>query len=75
MRRLFARFRKAPRCTVHAVVEGGWGGQPRVYPYRCAHCGRCFICAHRLIGYHTWICRDGRRALTTPSPGVLVSSH
>jgi len=78
MRGLLARiFRTAPLCTLHDVIEGGWGGQPRVYPYRCYRCGRCFVCAHTQSGQHPtqqWICHDDGIVPATPSPGVLVDS-
>ena len=68
-------FDRAPRpvpCTMHDVVEGGWGGQPRVYPYRCHRCGCCLLCQHRLIRYSAWVCFDGEQVPTTPGPGSPV---
>jgi hypothetical protein len=64
MRHVFARLKaRIIGCTLHDVIEGGgWGGQPRVYPYRCHRCGRCFVCQHTpgTIGNeHFWVCADG----------------
>lgn len=61
-------------CTVHDVIEGGWGGAPLIYPYRCARCSQCFCCAHRLRGYRTWLCPDGGSAPCTPSPGTAAAA-
>lgn len=58
------------RCTLHDVIEGGWGGNPRIYPYRCHSCGQCFVCAHTQIGYTHWRCPNGEIVPSTPSPGV-----
>lgn len=54
-------------CTVHDTVEGS------VYPYRCARCGGCFICQHRLKGRLFWVCADGVEVPATMSPGWPVS--
>ena len=50
-------------CDIHDVVEGP------VHPFRCSHCGRCFICEHTLTGYEVWTCPDGRRIRTLPDRG------
>ena len=59
-------------CTLHDVIEQD-AQQRDVYPYRCSCCGRCFLCAHRLIDYAFWICHDGFNKPTTFDPGVLVA--
>ena len=76
MRGLFARLFTRSTCTLHHVIEGGWGGQPRVYPYRCHRCHRCFVCAHTQSWQHPtqlWVCHDGHTVPATPSPGVRVA--
>ncbi len=59
-------------CTLHTVVEGGWNGQPLVHPYRCARCGRCFVCQHSQWGPDNclWVCFDKARIRSTPNPGT-----
>ena len=62
-------FDRAPRCTLHDVVERG------VYPYRCHRCGECFVCKHTLVfigqtGQRAWRCANGSIVPSTPSPGV-----
>lgn len=56
-----------PGCTLHDGIERG------VHPYRCHVCGGCFVCQHSqtTVGSSThWICRDGTRVPSTPSPGT-----
>ncbi len=70
MRHLFTK-RQVP-CDLHDVVEGGWGGRPVVYPYRCSHCGRCFVCQHWTLGHSCWLCLWPPRCVRGFDPGVLV---
>ena len=66
----FVRQAAVP-CTLHDVIEGGWGGRPLIYPYRCHRCDRCYVCGHWRIGYRWWMCKPPQFGFvpTQPSPG------
>ncbi len=61
-------WRRRPACTMHEAIEGVF------YPYRCARCGRCYLCGHILLDYAIWVCHDETRTPTTYAPGVQVTT-
>jgi len=62
--RFITRLQGVKVCTLHEVTEAG------CYPYRCSHCGECFICTHLLVGYRWWLCPNGALTRTLFSAGV-----
>jgi len=57
-------------CTMHETIENENGID--IYPYRCYRCGGCFLCEHKLIYPKWWVCADGTKVSTRPTPGVKV---